>query len=129
MSPSAGSTSPFLTKYLARCHAGELTYVFGTQGQSNIAFRDPGDLILEQVTTDVWGAFARSFDPNPTVQYLEARGYTNTTAVLKKSGEWAPITTENRTPLRLIDMPHWSSVPFREVEQCAVLGLPLAMLE
>ncbi|KAF9548378.1 alpha/beta-hydrolase [Agrocybe pediades] len=111
-----------------RCHAGELTYVFGTQGQSNIAFRDPGDLILEQATTDIWGAFARTFNPNPAADYLEARGYTNTTALLKKSGPWEPITTKSKTPLRIIDVPAWSSVPFREVEQCSVLGLPLTML-
>ncbi|KAJ2933338.1 hypothetical protein H1R20_g3769, partial [Candolleomyces eurysporus] len=69
-----------------RCHSGELSYMFGTLGQRSLPFRDWDDLVMTQVSVDMWTAFARTYDPNPSSAFLNARGYTNTTVALRKGG-------------------------------------------
>ncbi|KAF9034292.1 Alpha/Beta hydrolase protein [Panaeolus papilionaceus] len=116
-----------------RCHSGEIYYVFGTLGQDSKPFRDAGDLLMSQVAVDAWGAFARSYNPNPTPNYLAARGYTATLKVLEDQGQWEPVvgdsglgleTGKGARPLRIMNVP-FSSVAWREAQQCSVLELPL----
>ncbi|PPQ97784.1 hypothetical protein CVT26_012787, partial [Gymnopilus dilepis] len=121
--PAFPNGDPSLPYY--RCHSGELYYTFGTLGQDLKPFRDANDLILSQVSVDVWTSFARSFDPTPGAAYLAARGYANTSAALdlKRAGGWEPVTPFNGQPLRIMD------VPFRmegwlEEKQCELLGYP-----
>ncbi|KAF8875886.1 Carboxylesterase family-domain-containing protein [Gymnopilus junonius] len=102
-----------------RCHSGELFYMFGTLGQNEQPFRDDGDLIMSQVSVDIWTSFARSFNPTPDPAFLN----TNTTATLSRAGKWEQVTPENKTPLRLLDLP-LSLSAFQEEEQCALLGIP-----
>ncbi|PPQ97238.1 hypothetical protein CVT26_000764 [Gymnopilus dilepis] len=113
-----------------RCHSGELFYMFGTLGQNEQPFRDANDLVMSQVSVDIWASFARSFDPNPDPAFLNARGFTNTTAALSRAGRWEQVTpgNENRTPLRLLDLPLGLSA-FQEEEQCALLGIPFDFFE
>ncbi|KAF8910659.1 Alpha/Beta hydrolase protein [Gymnopilus junonius] len=106
-----------------RCHGGEIFFMFGSLGQDSAPFRDPNDLIMSQVAVDMWSSFARTFNPTPSTAFLVARGYTNTTEVLRKAGKWKPLTPENPTPLRLLDIP-LSLSPFLEEEQCSVLAIP-----
>jgi len=108
-----------------RCHSGELYYMFGTLGQDNKPFRDWDDLVLSQVNVDIWGSFARVSNPNPSPSFLAARGYTNTTQVLKERGLWQAVSSKTKTPLRIIDAPFKNS-GWLEEEQCALLGFPLS---
>ncbi|KAF8999155.1 Alpha/Beta hydrolase protein [Cyathus striatus] len=105
-----------------RCHSGELFYTLGTLGQSNAPFRDENDLVMSQVITDMWASFARTF--------LNARGFSNTTEVLRKVGTWEAVTERNvnAKPLRILDIP-MSDSTFQEVDQCELLGFPLNMFE
>lgn len=72
---------------------------------------------------DMWGSFARTFNPNPSAAYLTARGYSNTTAALKTSGQWKEVAPNEKAPLRLIDAP-MSNSEWLEEAQCALLGFP-----
>ncbi|KAF9555615.1 alpha/beta-hydrolase [Agrocybe pediades] len=108
-----------------RCHSGELYYMFGTLGQDNKPFRDWDDLVLSQVSVDIWGSFARLSNPNPSPAFLAARGYTNTTKVLQERGLWQAVTSKSKTPLRILDAPIRNS-GWLEEEQCELLGFPLS---
>jgi len=44
----------------------------------------------------------RSLDPNPPLDYLKARGYTNTTAAVQQSGPWEPVSSDEG-PMKLLD--------------------------
>ncbi|KAH9947519.1 carboxylesterase from carbohydrate esterase [Amylocystis lapponica] len=76
--------------------------------------------------TDVWTAFARTYNPNPDPRYLAVRGYSTSAAQLAQEGPWLPITPEtiDTTPLRTLQ---WKSFQgtFAEEQQCAFLGYPL----
>ncbi|KAJ6560950.1 cholinesterase [Mycena sp. CBHHK59/15] len=122
--PPATSTHPFGDPSLPyfQCHSGELNFNFANLGQGSFPFRDEHDLPFEQVTADVWTAFARTYNPNPTAAFLEARGYTNTTAALKQWGLWKDV--KSKVPVRILDFPSRGS-GWLEQEQCEVLGFPL----
>lgn len=82
---------------------------------------------MSQVGVDMWASFARTFNPNPSAAYLNARGYSNTTAALKIAGEWNQVTPNEKRPLRLIDTPMSNSV-FLDEGQCDLLELPFSLL-
>jgi len=111
-----------------RCHSGELYYMFGTLGQDLKPFRDANDLIMSQFSVDMWASFARTFNPNPNPAYLNARGYSNTTAALKIANEWKQVAPNEKTPLRLMDTP-MSNSAFLEEAQCALLQFPFSLFE
>ncbi|KAH6891781.1 cholinesterase [Coprinopsis sp. MPI-PUGE-AT-0042] len=120
-SPKYPSGDPNLPYF--KCHDGDLAFILGNFGEGT-PFREEKDLIMAQAVVDFWGSFARTFDPNPTQWFLEARGYQNTISTLKKSGKWDPVTTSNSRPLRLMNVPFTSS-PWVEKDQCKILGYPL----
>lgn len=107
-----------------RCHSGELYYMFGTLGQDFKPFRDANDLLLSQVSVDAWSAFAKNYNPNPSLAYLTARGYKSTLEVLQKQGTWDRVTSQK--PLRVFDAPFYNDA-WREVAQCNLLGYPPTM--
>jgi hypothetical protein len=116
-----------------RCHSGDLFFTFGTLGQSipGTPFRDSNDLLFEQVIVDQWASFAHSFDPNPDLEFLQARGYTNTTKALQEWGRWEEVGRSNANGtdvLRVLDVPS-TSVPWMEQGQCDVLGFGLDFYE
>jgi carboxylesterase type B len=109
-----------------KCHSGELYYVFGTLAYMEYPLRDDNDLSFAQVILDSWVSFARSYNPNPDMRYLRARGYASTINHLKEAGEWKPLDKRGTGGLSMRQL-QWPSkqVPFRDVEQCAALGWPL----
>lgn len=114
-----------------KCHSGELYYVFGTLAFNGLPARDENDIPFEQFAVDTWAAFVRTYNPNPDVGYLKARGFSNTLKEVQKGGsKWAPVTPGKQT-LRLLE---WPSVqePFlvySSQAQCDDLGLPLDYYE
>ncbi|KAK3043976.1 hypothetical protein LTS18_002514, partial [Coniosporium uncinatum] len=64
--------------------------------------RDAQDLKSVQLTTSYFGSFVRSLDPNPPLDYLRVRGYTNTTAGVQQSGPWEPVSSD-KGPMKLLD--------------------------
>jgi len=119
--PNGDTSLPYF-----RCHSGELYYMFGTLGQDSVPFRDWNDLVLSQVSVDVWGSFARTFDPTPSDAFLAARGYTNTTLAIHQVGPWSAITPSTKTPLRIMDVPLSNSAWIDQV-QCTFLGYPATL--
>jgi carboxylesterase type B len=111
-----------------KCHSGELYYVFGTLVRMGYPFRDTNDLLFEQFILDTWTSFARSYNPNPSEDFLKARGYTNTSTALQISGLWAPLSKSKVDGLtaRLLQWPS-QQVQFRDTDQCAALGWPLQL--
>ncbi|KAJ7253556.1 cholinesterase [Mycena rebaudengoi] len=126
--PPATPSHPFgdpSLPYFA-CHSGELVYTFGTLGQSSLPFRDEFDQPFEQAILDMWVAFARTYNPNPSPAFLEARGYTSTSAALKRWGPWKDVKSD--APVRILDWPSRGS-DWLERRQCEILGIPLDFYE
>ncbi|TKA82943.1 hypothetical protein B0A55_01301 [Friedmanniomyces simplex] len=77
-----------------KCHSGELYYVFGSLAFNGLPPRDDYDIPMSQFTLDTWASFARTYDPTPSLAFLQARGFANTTAEIQRSGApWLPVTT------------------------------------
>ncbi|KAK5108025.1 hypothetical protein LTR62_008860 [Meristemomyces frigidus] len=114
-----------------KCHSGELYYVFGSLAFNGLPARDENDIPMSQFIVDTWSAFARTYDPTPDVAYLQARGFTNTSNEILKSGRvWAPVTTGELT-LRLLEWPS-SEAPFEIFDgqpECVALGFPIDYYE
>ena len=106
-----------------KCHSGELYYEFGNIIRQGLPLRDDNDLPFSQFVLDSWTSFARSGNPNPDRAFLKARRYVNTTWALEAAGEWLPVAYGNWT-MRGLQWPS-QQIPFRDVEQCGVLGWPL----
>ncbi|KAF2201540.1 alpha/beta-hydrolase [Delitschia confertaspora ATCC 74209] len=106
-----------------RCHSGELYYVFGTLIRQGQPPRDELDIPFSQYLVDTWTAFAREKNPHPDRDFLEARGFTNTSRIIGKLMEWRP-SSSGKPVVRLLDT-NVKDVEYTEVEQCNALGLPL----
>jgi hypothetical protein len=104
-------------------HSGDLYFGFGTFGQFDLAFRDEYDQPFTQLVVDSFTAFVRDHNPNPSLAFLAARGYTNTIAIAAKTGTWSPVTPK-KDSLRLLAWPPRQS-EFLELDQCKLLGLPV----
>ncbi|KAF2475679.1 alpha/beta-hydrolase [Lindgomyces ingoldianus] len=110
-----------------KCHSGELYYVFGTLVRQGRPPRDDSDIPFSQYVVDTWTAFARNHNPNPSLDFLAARGFTNTSTAVSESGSWEPVKAE-KPMVRILDK-NVREEGFRELEQCAVLGYPLKYYE
>jgi carboxylesterase type B len=116
-----------------KCHSGELYYTFGTISYQGLPPRDENDIPMAQMTLDRWAAFARNHDPNPDMDFLAARGFTNTTAEVARSGKWNKVGKNDQgedtagETLRVLQWPSFESTfEFHSShEQCAALGFPL----
>ncbi|KAK1219405.1 hypothetical protein PQX77_017877 [Marasmius sp. AFHP31] len=77
---------PQVPSYL--CHGADIYEVFGTYHLFDRPVRVDEDIFYTALVQDIWGAFARSGNPNPDLDYLRARGsaYNSTLAVLVNSG-------------------------------------------
>ncbi|KAI1417669.1 alpha/beta-hydrolase [Hypoxylon sp. FL1857] len=107
-----------------KCHSGELYYIFGNLARQSLPMRDEFDLPFEQFILDSFSSFARSFDPNPDTDFLEARGYKSTLEEIKRAGKWQPSTTGGDMTMRTLQWPSFQG-PFIETKQCEALGLGL----
>ncbi|KAI8949605.1 Alpha/Beta hydrolase protein [Xylaria longipes] len=106
-----------------KCHSGELYYLFGNLARNGLPMRDNHDLPFQQFIVDSFSSFARTYNPNPDLAYLRARGYTNTSRQIEQNGIWKPATKDHLRK-RTLQWPSFQS-PFIELEQCEELGLPL----
>ena len=66
-----------------KCHSGELDYTFGTLPYLGLPDRDGLDVPMSQYIVDTWSSFARTYDPNPNVNWLDSRGFTNTSETIR----------------------------------------------
>ena len=111
-----------------KCHSGDLTYTFGNLGYSESADRDGYDHGFAQLVLDTWAAFMWNHDPNPKREFLDARGFYNTTDAINEAGgfgSWKPVgKTNNTRTLRSLQR-GMTDVPFEDVSQCQTIGLPL----
>ncbi|WRT65285.1 uncharacterized protein IL334_002228 [Kwoniella shivajii] len=113
-----------------KCHSGELNYVFGTLSYLGLPDRDGYDIPMSQFVLDTWASFARTFNPNPDLQFLAARGFTNTTSIAQASGYWSMVDPEEPR-LRVMQYPGYETdfYVFSNDQRCNALGLPLDYYE
>ena len=130
--PSPGYPNGDPSKEYFKCHSGELYYVFGTLLFNGLPPRDEYDIPMSQFAVDTWSAFARTYDPTPDLAFLNARGFTNTSAEIAKSGRpWSPVVAGEPLELRLMEYPS-AEEPFGIYDgqdQCRALGFPINYYE
>lgn len=100
-------------------------YAFGTFGQTSVPFRDAEDLVFTQYVLDMWTAFGRTFDPNPDVAWLRARGHTSTIEQIALSGTWEAVLPSSITPLMVLNGKLSGAQGWVETDQCTFVGFPL----
>lgn len=76
------------------------------------------------MTTGYFSEFIKSGQPNPSLSYLKARGYTKTIENVMMTGPWEEVKDENG-PIRLMNYPA-TSRSFIDVPQCAFLNYSLS---
>ncbi|KAG9188990.1 hypothetical protein G6011_05858 [Alternaria panax] len=105
-----------------RFHGADMPWLFGTLNR----IRNPEDLWSAQLVSSYFAAFIRGGDPNPSLKYLDARGYEKVIEGVKKFGQWGQVDATKKTgdEIRLLDWPS-QSAGFQDVEQCDWLGYPL----
>jgi carboxylesterase type B len=106
-----------------RCHSGDLYYVFGTIIRQGRHPRDEHDIPFSQYLVDSWSAFGRTKDPNPALDFLVARGFTNTSNIVEKTAPWKAAEVGKANVRHLVAEPE--NADYKELEQCEVLGFPL----
>jgi carboxylesterase type B len=109
-----------------KCHAGDLFFTFGTFVRSGLPYRDEHDEPFQHLVTDYWTSFGRTYDPNPDVSFLEARGYWDTIGRLQVAGKWPQVDAEDPQLMQLQYDPFVHS--FVDDAQCAVINLPINYL-
>ncbi|KAL5115836.1 hypothetical protein ACEQ8H_006238 [Pleosporales sp. CAS-2024a] len=106
-----------------RVHGSDTPWIMGNLNR----IRDPQDLWSVQLATSYFASFMRSYDPNPSLQYLDQRGYDKVIEGVTKYGQWEQVhrgKTMGDMELRILDWPS-KSAPFVDVAQCDWLGYPL----
>lgn len=109
-----------------KCHGGDLFFTFGTVDRSELPFRDENDKPYQQLVTDYWTSFGRSYDPNPDPGFLRARGYWSTLEQISVAGHWPQVGEQNPQLMQL----QWNPLvrPFVDEPQCTVIGEPVNSL-
>jgi hypothetical protein len=103
-----------------KIHGADMPWIFGTLS----TIRDDNDLWSKQVSTGYFAEFINSGQPNPSLSYLKARGYTKTLENVMTKGPWEEVQDENG-PIRLMNYPATAS-SFIDVPQCAFLNYSLS---
>jgi carboxylesterase type B len=99
-----------------RLHGGDTSWMFGNLH----TLRDPADLYTTQLSVGYFTEFIRSGQPNPSEEYLNARGYDTMLDNVRKYGPWEKIAGLDG-PIRILDYPSVSS-DFIDKPQCAFLN-------
>ncbi|KAK5113862.1 hypothetical protein LTR85_010395 [Meristemomyces frigidus] len=99
-----------------RLHGADLGFSYGNQDP----LRDPQDLMASQLISGYYAQFAKTGNPNPSLAYLQVRGYRNTTTGVAQSGPWLPVTSKTG-PAKTLDFPA-PTVQFPDMPQCAFLN-------
>lgn len=134
--PAPDAAHPFgdPSKEYFKCHSGDLYYTFGTLAFNGLPPRDENDIPMSQFVVDSWSAFARTYDPTPTKGFLQARGFTNTSAEIERSGgygSWTPVRKGEPLRLRLLEYPSLEE-PFgyhAGQRECEAVGFPITYYE
>lgn len=103
-----------------RLHGSELGFTTGNQ----YPLRDDRDLKASQLISGYFAEFAKSGQPNPSVEYLQVRGYDNTLQAVREAGNWDPVSDE-KGPAKILDWPS-PTVDFPDLEQCVFLDYGLS---
>jgi len=102
-----------------RCHSGDLYEVFGTYYIFDQPMRVPEDIYYTAMIQDMWGSFARTGNPNPPPEYLQARDYGTTLNVLR---EWQwPKYTSSKSVVASLEYPGLIITGLPDVKRCAIL--------
>lgn len=114
ISPSYPNGDPELPYF--RLHGADLGFTYGNQNP----LRDEKDLLASQLISGYFAQFAKTGDPNPDLEYLRVRGYTDALAAVQDSGRWEPISSQ-KGPTKTLD---WraKTAEFPDLEQCAWLN-------
>ena len=109
-----------------KCHAGDLYFTFGTVLRSGLHYRDQDDEPYQRLIVDYWTSFGRTFNPNPDLDYLRVRGYTDTISQVGIAGEWPKVDARDPKLMQL----QWNGFvhSFVDDAQCKVLDLGLNYL-
>ncbi|KAI0030037.1 carboxylesterase [Vararia minispora EC-137] len=101
------------------CHSGDLYEVFGTYYIFSQPIRVSEDVGYTNLVQDMWGAFARTGNPNPSADYLTARGYASTLEVVQNFS-WPTFSGGNSTVAALqFPAPGLEGLP--DLEKCEVV--------
>ncbi|OOF92572.1 hypothetical protein ASPCADRAFT_399394 [Aspergillus carbonarius ITEM 5010] len=102
-----------------RCHSSDLYEVFGTYYLFDQPVRVPEDIYYTNAIQDMWGAFARTGDPNVDPAYLAARSYDSTMEFFL-GFEWPRFTITRPSVASLqFPGPKVSTLPYQD--HCEVL--------
>ncbi|KAF2836815.1 alpha/beta-hydrolase [Patellaria atrata CBS 101060] len=110
-----------------KCHSGDLVVAFGNVERVGQKVRDELDIPFSQLIVDSWAAFARTGKPDPEEGFLRARGYANTTALLRRMGKWEPF--QKGMKARKLDPVSGGMVGLGERVQCGALDYPIDYFE
>ncbi|KAK3699485.1 hypothetical protein LTR37_016442 [Vermiconidia calcicola] len=99
-----------------RLHGADLGFTYGNQNP----LRNADDLKAAQLISGYFAQFAKIGDPNPSLEYLQVRGYTNTIAAVKEGGAWEEVQSKTG-PTKALDYPALT-VEFPDLPQCAFLN-------
>ncbi|KAI9370142.1 Alpha/Beta hydrolase protein [Aspergillus egyptiacus] len=102
-----------------RLHGADIPFVFGNLG----TIRDPLDLRAAQLISAYFAEFVRSGQPNPSIDFLAARGYNTTLEAVEVFDRWEAVNSSSG-PIHLLDFPS-EKAAFRDLQQCAFLGIPV----
>ncbi|KAJ5806784.1 CAZyme family CE10 [Penicillium riverlandense] len=118
--------------YNATCHSSDVLLAWGTLNSKtlNVApYYDDLDIRHSQLLHDVWGAWFRTHNPNPNLEFLKVRGpaYATTYTIFaggeKDDGhgyEIQPYSASNRNLTFLGMPPSHATVNFADTDKCAV---------
>ncbi len=99
-----------------RLHGSDLGFTYGNQ----YPLRDANDLKASQLISGYFAQFTKTGNPNPPLQYLQVRGYTNTTQGVQQSGPWNEVSSTTG-PTKELNWPA-PTVEFPDMPQCAFLN-------
>jgi acetylcholinesterase len=111
--------------YNATCHSNDVLPAWGTLN-SKTQFVHPyysyADLLHSQLLNDVFGAFFRTYDPNPDVEMLKLRGpaYASTYTIFGDSGYEIKQHDPEEESLALLGMPPSQGRNPGKEERCRV---------
>ncbi|KAK4898931.1 hypothetical protein LTR27_003662 [Elasticomyces elasticus] len=117
VSPAYPNGNPELPYF--RLHGSDLGFTYGNQNP----LRDGLDLKASQLISGYYAQFAKTGNPNPSLQYLQTRGYTNTTQGVKQSGPWQAVNSKTG-PTKQLDWPS-PTIIFPDLQQCTFLNYTL----
>lgn len=103
-----------------RLHGSDLGFSYGNQ----YPLRDQSDLLASQLISGYFAQFAKNGNPNPSLEYLSVRGYTDQLNSVKQSGSWMNVAGA-QGPVKALDYPS-KTIGFLETEQCTFLNYTLS---